>query len=69
MNKQSIGGQRQSDKNAISSGGNNVIMEMDAENNEDESYYLSQSPVRKGHKTNKLSSNASNFVLENAGNQ
>lgn len=27
--------------NVISSGGNNVIVEMDAENNEDESYYLS----------------------------
>ena len=27
--------------NVISTGGNNVIVEMDAENNEDESYYLS----------------------------
>lgn len=35
--------------NAISSGGNNVIVEMDAENNEDESYYLSQSPIRRGN--------------------
>ena len=34
--------------NAISTGGNNVIVEMDAENNEDESYYLSQSPIRRG---------------------
>jgi hypothetical protein len=31
----------------ISTGGTNVIMEMDAENNEDESYYLSNSPVKK----------------------
>jgi len=29
------------EKGGISTGGNNVIMEMDAENNEDESYYLS----------------------------
>ena len=35
--------------NVISSGGNNVIVEMDAENNEDESYYLSQSPIRRGN--------------------
>jgi hypothetical protein len=43
-------------------------MEMDAENNEDESYYISQSPVRRGaapkHPVNKssaLSNNPSNF--------
>ena len=34
--------------NVISTGGNNVIVEMDAENNEDESYYLNQSPIRRG---------------------
>ena len=28
--------------------GQNVIIEMEAENNDDESYYLSQSPIRKG---------------------
>lgn len=38
--------------NVISTGGNNVIVEMDAENNEDESYYLSQSPIRRGGLTN-----------------
>ena len=63
---------------------NNVIMEMDAENNEDESYYMSNSPVRKNNNTtnrtnangairnNGLSANASNFggvELNQAGNQ
>lgn len=59
--------------NAISSGGNNVIVEMDAENNEDESYYLSQSPIRRGvahgynrnlqmnNKSSALSNNPSTF--------
>lgn len=38
----------------ISTGGTNVIMEMDAENNEDESYYLSNSPVkRQGNSLNR----------------
>lgn len=32
----------------ISSGGNNIIMEMEAEQNDDESYYLSNSPARRG---------------------
>jgi hypothetical protein len=32
----------------IQTGGNNVIVEMDAENNDEESYYLSNSPVRRG---------------------
>ena len=45
-------------------------MEMDAENNEDESYYLSQSPIRKNKNNNKpnagiLSTNPSTFGLEN----
>lgn len=31
----------------IASGGTNVIEEIEAENNDDESYYLSSSPVRK----------------------
>ena len=50
-------------------------MEMEAENNEDESYYLSQSPIRKNKNNNKaniLSTNPSTFGLENmniAGNQ
>ena len=51
---------------------NNVIVEMEAENNEDESYYLSQSPVRRGKSNqpkNALSSNPSNLGMENAGNQ
>lgn len=58
---------------------NNVIMEMEAENNEDESYYMSNSPTRKnnmvgnrnfnnngGIRSNNagLSSNASNFGVE-----
>ena len=30
----------------IQTGGNNVIVEMEAENNDEESYYLSNSPVR-----------------------
>jgi hypothetical protein len=59
--------------NVISSGGNNVIVEMDAENNEDESYYLSQSPIRRGgmpgyqrniglnNKSSALSNNPSTF--------
>jgi len=33
--------------NGIATGGNNIIMEMEAENNDDESYYLSNSPIRK----------------------
>ena len=46
------------------------MMEMDAENNEDESYYLSQSPIRKNKNNNKanagiLSTNPSTFGLEN----
>jgi hypothetical protein len=42
MSKNSSTAQRQGEKqNGISTGGNNVIFEMDAENNEDESYYLS----------------------------
>jgi hypothetical protein len=58
------------EKGGISTGGNNVIMEMDAENNEDESYYLSQSPIRKNKNNNKpnagiLSTNPSTFGLEN----
>lgn len=63
------------EKGGISTGGNNVIMEMEAENNEDESYYLSQSPIRKNKNNNKaniLSTNPSTFGLENmniAGNQ
>lgn len=76
MSKQSNTAQRQADKNGISTGGNNVIFEMDAENNEDESYYLSQSPIRrnknKGTAGNVLSTNPSSFGLENmniAGNQ
>ena len=77
MSKQSNTAQRQGDKqNGISTGGNNVIFEMDAENNEDESYYLSQSPIRrnknKGTTGNVLSTNPSSFGLENmniAGNQ
>lgn len=60
--------------NVIASGGNNVIVEMDAENNEDESYYLSQSPIRRGqmghgyqrnisinNKSSALSTNPSTF--------
>ena len=60
--------------NVISTGGNNVIVEMDAENNEDESYYLSQSPIRRGgvahgyqrnfginNKSSALSNNPSTF--------
>lgn len=46
-------------------------MEMDAENNEEESYYISQSPVRRNKSLNKggLSNNASNQNFnENAGN-
>jgi hypothetical protein len=62
-----------SNGNAISTGGNNVIVEMDAENNEDESYYLSQSPIRRGvahgynrnlqmnNKSSALSNNPSTF--------
>jgi len=56
------------EKGGISTGGNNVIMEMEAENNEDESYYLSQSPIRKNKNNNKaniLSTNPSTFGLEN----
>jgi len=56
------------EKGGISTGGNNVIMEMEAENNEDESYYLSQSPIRKNKSNNKaniLSTNPSTFGLEN----
>ena len=37
MNKNNVQNQRQGDK----CGSNNVIIEMEAENNEDESYYLS----------------------------
>ena len=40
---------------AISSGGNNVIMEMEAENNEDESYYLSNSPVKRAGASSNIS--------------
>lgn len=75
MNKQSSSNPRPMEKGAtgISSGGNNVIMEMEAENNEDESYYLSQSPIRKNknnnntqnNKANILSTNPSTFGLEN----
>lgn len=57
------------EKGGISTGGNNVIMEMEAENNEDESYYLSQSPIRKNKNNNKanniLNTNPSTFGLEN----
>lgn len=49
---------------------NNVIIEQDAENIDDESYYISQSPIRKQkNKGQKLSNNNSNFGIENAGNQ
>lgn len=70
INKQSTSNPRSMEKGAtgISSGGNNVIMEMEAENNEDESYYLSQSPIRKNKNNNKanvLSTNPSTFGLEN----
>jgi hypothetical protein len=68
MNKQSTSNPRSMEKGGISTGGNNVIMEMEAENNEDESYYLSQSPIRKNKNNNKaniLSTNPSTFGLEN----
>ena len=56
----------------ISSGGNNIIMEMEAEQNDDESYYLSNSPARRGvalannkntlnNKSSALSNNPSSF--------
>ncbi len=35
------------EQKGISSGGNNIIMEMEAEQNDDESYYMSNSPVRR----------------------
>lgn len=66
-------GGKSANGNVISSGGNNVIVEMDAENNEDESYYLSQSPIRRGgmpgyqrniginNKSSALSNNPSTF--------
>lgn len=50
--------------------GNNVILEQEAENMDDESYYISQSPIRKGKQNKpKLSKDNSNFGVENAGNQ
>ena len=58
-------------------------MEMEAENNEDESYYMSNSPIRKNNNAanrnfnnggirsnnNGLSTNPSNFDMNQAGNQ
>ena len=51
--------------------GNNIIFEQDAENIDEESYYISQSPPKRGKSNQKnpvLSNNPSNFGMENAGN-
>lgn len=68
MNKSNSIQHRKQVETSSKGGPNNVIMEMDAENNEDESYYMSNSPVRKNlsnqnrnGKGGGLSSNASNF--------
>jgi len=46
-------------------GMSNVIFEMEAENNEDESYYISHSPARRGKSNNqKLAHNPSNLGIE-----
>ena len=45
-------------------------MEQEAENNEDESYYITNSPIRRGKSNQKgLTHNPSNLAIENAGNQ
>jgi hypothetical protein len=48
MNKSnSIQHRKQIETGGVKSRENNIIMEMEAENNEDESYYMSNSPIRK----------------------